>query len=220
MREHFLELSTRLRVNVMAYDYSGYGLSTGQPSAPNCCADVVACYQHLRTQHPLACKRLILYGQSLGSGPSFHLAAHHVTSGLVIHSGLLSCIRVLDSTIPSTPFYDLFPNIDLIASLVADPPVFILHGAADAEIPPVHAQRLWDGVKGSRYPLWLVDGCGHNDVEVRERSEYWKRLSTFVDHVRTSVEDVELVERADVARRAADKRAAKRWRLKGLCLHS
>ena len=113
MRPHLVDLSEQLCVNIMAYDYSGYGLSSGLPTAANCNADIAAVYRHLRTVHPTACHRIILYGQSLGSGPTLYLASRDCVSGIIIHSGLLSCVRVLDPTVTSTPFYDLFPNVSL-----------------------------------------------------------------------------------------------------------
>ena len=45
----FLELATRLRVNICAYDYSGYGASTGEPSEANAYSDALAVYNHLGT---------------------------------------------------------------------------------------------------------------------------------------------------------------------------
>ena len=111
MRPHLVDLSEQLCVNVMSYDYSGYGLSSGQPSAAKCNADISAVYRHLRTVHAAACHRIILYGQSLGSGPTMYLASRECVSGVIIHSGLLSCIRVLNPTVTSTPFYDIFPNV-------------------------------------------------------------------------------------------------------------
>ena len=204
MREHLLQLQAQLRVNVLAYDYSGYGLSSGSPSASNCQADVEAVYAYVRQQQPLACRRIVLYGQSLGSGPSLHLASRRPVSGLVIHSGLLSCLRVLDPALPSTPFYDLFPNIDLAPCLLHEPPVLVIHGAADSEITPVHAERLYDGVR-CKYGLWLASGCGHNDVEVKQRAEYWQRLSAFLSWLQTAVPELQLVE-AEAAKRREQER--------------
>ena len=47
MRDHLLDLADTLKVNVLAYDYCGYGLSTGQPSVANVTADVEAAYDYL-----------------------------------------------------------------------------------------------------------------------------------------------------------------------------
>jgi hypothetical protein len=40
----------KTQVNVMAYDYSGYGKSTGRPSEQNCYADVEAAFEYLTEQ--------------------------------------------------------------------------------------------------------------------------------------------------------------------------
>ncbi|KAI8023023.1 Alpha/beta hydrolase domain-containing protein 17B [Camellia lanceoleosa] len=47
MYELFSELSIHLRVNLMGYDYSGYGQSTGKPSEQNTYADIKVAYRCL-----------------------------------------------------------------------------------------------------------------------------------------------------------------------------
>ena len=47
----FMQLCMALEINLMAYDYSGYGASTGEPSEPNCYADIQAVYDFLRGLH-------------------------------------------------------------------------------------------------------------------------------------------------------------------------
>ena len=246
MRPHLVDLAEQLQVNVCAYDYTGYGLSSGQPSASNCNADIAAVHRYLRTVHPAACHRIILYGQSLGSGPTLYLASHECVSGVIIHSGLMSCVRVLDSTVSSTPFYDIFPNvshsssylqtiarlsrcilhtaaasldveltfamlclvlllqIDLVSRAKGSPPFFILHGEKDAEIPALHAQQLY-GRASQPYSLWLVNEAGHNDVEVRERAEYWRRLDEFVRFVEAKVDTIDVVEQRVKEEKSAGK---------------
>jgi len=116
-------------------------------------------------------------------------------------------MRVLDPSLASTPFYDLFPNIDLAPSLLHSPPVFLIHGAADTEITPAHAERLYEVVV-SKWGLWLASGCGHNDVEVKARAEYWERVESFVDWVKANVEEVEVVER-EAARKEEEEKKRK-----------
>lgn len=71
----FVQLKINLRVNLMGYDYSGYGASTGKPSEANTYADIEAVYQCLQTEYGTSQEDLILYGQSVGSGPTLHLAS-------------------------------------------------------------------------------------------------------------------------------------------------
>ena len=95
-------------------------------------------------------------------------------------------------------------QIDLVSKAISSPPVFILHGEKDTEIPSLHAQQLYERASHP-FSLWLVGEAGHNDVEVRERAEYWKRLDEFVRFVEAKVDSVDVVER----RTKDDKRAGK-----------
>jgi pimeloyl-ACP methyl ester carboxylesterase len=64
------ELSHLLAVNVCAYDYTGYGASSGLPSTANTRADITAVLGALQEHHGVAPRDVVLYGQSVGSGPT------------------------------------------------------------------------------------------------------------------------------------------------------
>lgn len=67
-----------------------------QPSESNTYADIEAVYQCLQTEYGVSQEDLILYGQSVGSGPTLHLASKLPRlRGVVLHSGILSGLRVL-----------------------------------------------------------------------------------------------------------------------------
>lgn len=91
----FLQLAERLQVNVAAYDYAGYGASTGEPSEANLHADILAVHDFLEAAGIDPARQLVLYGQSVGSAPSTWLATHRPVLGLVLHTPLLSGLRVL-----------------------------------------------------------------------------------------------------------------------------
>merc|ERR1719195_1686231 len=48
MRDLLLDLRKRLKVNIVAYDYSGYGLSSGLPSVDATQSDLRAVYKYTR----------------------------------------------------------------------------------------------------------------------------------------------------------------------------
>lgn len=50
-----------LKVNVMCYDYSGYGLSPGTPSEKNCYEDIYATYTYLVEVEHIPAEKIILY---------------------------------------------------------------------------------------------------------------------------------------------------------------
>lgn len=79
-----------------------------QPSESNTYADIEAVYQHLETEYGISQEDLILYGQSVGSGPTLHLAAKLPRlRGVVLHSGILSGLRVL-CHVKATLCFDIY----------------------------------------------------------------------------------------------------------------
>ena len=67
-----------------------------QPSESNTYADIEAVYECLETEYGVSQEDLILYGQSVGSGPTLHLASKLPRlRGVVLHSAILSGLRVL-----------------------------------------------------------------------------------------------------------------------------
>ena len=84
-------LAYQLSVNLLAYDYSGYGESTGEPSPSGCYSDIQACWDYLTQERGFKPEEIVLYGQSVGSGPTGHLAARQPKlKGCVFHSGIVS----------------------------------------------------------------------------------------------------------------------------------
>ncbi|XP_071724858.1 uncharacterized protein [Rutidosis leptorrhynchoides] len=125
MLELFNELRAHLRVNIMSYDYSGYGASTGKPSEFNTYHDIEAVYDCLKREYDTKQEELILYGQSVGSGPTVHLASRlQRLRGVVLHSAILSGIRVL-YPVKMTFWFDIFKNIDKIRHVSC--PVLVIH---------------------------------------------------------------------------------------------
>ncbi|VDL95039.1 unnamed protein product [Schistocephalus solidus] len=73
-------LSQRFQVNILVYDYSGYGASSGQTLEDNLYADAEAALAELRARYLCSLSRIVLYGQSIGTAPTVELATHHKVS--------------------------------------------------------------------------------------------------------------------------------------------
>ncbi|PWA99212.1 alpha/beta-Hydrolases superfamily protein [Artemisia annua] len=175
MKDLFIELRAHLRVNIMSYDYSGYGASTGKPSEFNTYYDIEAVYNCLKNNYGIKQEDLILYGQSVGSGPTLHLASRlQRLRGVVLHSGILSGIRVL-YPVKMTFWFDIFKNIDKIQKVSC--PVLVIHGTNDDIVDFSHGKRLWELAKDKYDPLW-VQGGGHSNLE--SFPEYIRHLRKFI----------------------------------------
>lgn len=203
MRDHLVKLSKALQVNILAYDYSGYGLSTGHTTPSNTYADCEAAFDHLRKTYPN--QNIVLYGQSLGSGMSFYLGKKHpdVVKGIVIHSGLMSGLRVIDQnrTGPSA-WFDIYPNIDIAEDVKA--PVFIIHGTNDTDISVTHAEQL-ASMTHNCYEPWFVEDAGHNNIEAYWRAQLFSHLKQFIRDVEKGV----AVQKCEMRRARLEANAAK-----------
>ncbi|OAY57098.1 alpha/beta hydrolase domain-containing protein 17B isoform X1 [Manihot esculenta] len=178
MFELFVELSKRLRVNLMGYDYSGYGQSSGKPTECNTYADIDAAYNCLREQYGVRDEQLILYGQSVGSGPTVDLASRLPNlRSVVLHSPILSGMRVL-YPVKRTYWFDIYKNIDKIG--MVNCPVLVIHGTADEVVDCSHGKQLWELCKEKYEPLW-ISGGGHCNLELYP--EFIKHLKKFVSTV-------------------------------------
>ncbi|XP_051117647.1 uncharacterized protein LOC127242229 [Andrographis paniculata] len=175
MYELFVEITIRLRINLMGYDYSGYGQSTGKPTECNTYADIDAVYKCLKEQYGVKDEQLILYGQSVGSGPTIDLASRVPNlRGVVLHSPILSGLRVL-YPVKRTYWFDIYKNIDKISAINC--PVLVIHGTADEVVDCSHGKQLWELCKVKYEPLW-INGGGHCNLELYP--EFIKHLKKFI----------------------------------------
>ncbi|KAL3624106.1 hypothetical protein CASFOL_032922 [Castilleja foliolosa] len=181
MYDLFRELSIHLRVNLMGYDYSGYGQSTGKPSELNTYADIEAAYECLKENYGVKEEDVILYGQSVGSGPTLDLASRlSRLRAVVLHSPILSGLRVM-YPVKRTYWFDIYKNIDKIPLVQC--PVLVIHGTDDDVVDYSHGKQLWENCKEKYEPLW-VKGGNHCDLELYP--EYIKHLKKFISAIEKS----------------------------------
>ncbi|XP_059670495.1 uncharacterized protein LOC132316028 [Cornus florida] len=181
MYDLFSELSVHLRVNVMGYDYSGYGQSTGKPSEQNTYADIEAAYKCLEETYGVKEEDVVLYGQSVGSGPTLELASRLSSlRAVVLQCPILSGLRVM-YPVKRTYWFDIYKNIEKISSVEC--PVLVIHGTADDVVDCSHGKQLWELCKEKYEPLW-VKGGKHCDLELYP--EYIRHLKKFISAIEKS----------------------------------
>ncbi|KAG6636255.1 alpha/beta hydrolase domain-containing protein 17C-like [Carya illinoinensis] len=183
----FVQLKVNLRVNLVGYDYSGYGASAGKPSESNTYADIEAVYECLETEYGVSQEDLILYGQSVGSGPTLHLAAKLPRlRGIVLHSAILSGLRVL-CHIKFTFCFDIYKNINKIKKVKC--PVLVIHGTEDDIVNVLHGNGLWEMARESYEPLWIKGG-GHCNLELYP--DYIRHLRRFIREMENITTEIRL----------------------------
>lgn len=176
MSSFFVGLGSRINCNIFSFDYSGYGVSTGKASEKNLYADAEAAWNALTTKYNLTASQIILYGQSIGTVASVDLATRYEVAGVILHSPLMSGMRVAFPDTRRTWFFDPFPNIEKVANVRSK--VLVIHGTEDEVIDFSHGLAIYERAPQTVDPLW-VEGAGHNDVELY--GQYLDRLRRFVN---------------------------------------
>lgn len=160
---------------VLAYDYRGYGLSTGgPPTTAGTYRDEAAAYRHATQTLKIPPSRILLHGRSVGAGPAVELATREPVGGLIVESGFVSAYRVLTRW-PLLPF-DKFPNLRRMPDVRC--PVLVIHGRQDEIIPFWHGERLLAAAPEPKRALW-VEGAGHNDLAEVAWDQYVHALQDF-----------------------------------------
>ncbi|XP_069028993.1 alpha/beta hydrolase domain-containing protein 17C [Embiotoca jacksoni] len=175
MCSFYIGLGSRINCNVFSYDYSGYGVSTGKPSEKNLYADIEAAWQVLRNKYGVTPENIILYGQSIGTVPTIDLAARYECAAVILHSPLMSGLRVAFPDTRKTYCFDAFPSIDKVSKVAS--PVLVIHGTEDEVIDFSHGLAMYERCPRAVEPLW-VEGAGHNDIELY--AQYLERLKQFI----------------------------------------
>lgn len=89
-------LTHSLECNVVSYDYSGYGESGGVPMENTTYKDITAVLKYTVENVAGDASKVILYGQSVGSGPCCFLGCREDNLGaIILHSPFMSGMRVL-----------------------------------------------------------------------------------------------------------------------------
>lgn len=160
-REVLLELRAR-GLNVLAYDYRGYGRSEGQPSEAGVYQDALAAYDSERARG-VRPERIIGFGESLGGAVAIYLAGQRPCAGVAVVSTFTSLRDVARSHFG--PLAALtgsrFDSLHRIEGLSV--PLLVAHGTRDEIVPFALGEKLYAAARAPKRFL-RVRGAHHNDI--------------------------------------------------------
>ena len=172
-------LSKFVNVNIIMYEYTGYDKQDTLPfSEQFIYDDADAAFKYMINKLNIPPQRIIIFGRSLGSGPSCYLAEKYDVAGLFLNSGFMSVYRVAFKfrlTLPG----DMFPNIDRIKNIKC--PVCIVHSVKDEIIPFYHAREMYKN-SVNKFPPLFIDGTSHNSID-RITDAVYIHMQKFFKHI-------------------------------------
>ncbi len=160
-------------LGVFLASYRGYGGNPGRPSEEGLTADALSVMAHLAGRE-IASQRIILYGESLGTGLAIKMAAGQPVAGLILEAPPGSIAELAQSHYWYVPakwlLLDQWNAIELMDQVAA--PLLLMHGDADRVVPVRFGRRVFEAATGPKEALF-IEGGGHADLyrfpEVPER---------------------------------------------------
>jgi len=182
-RPEFYALMRDLEVNLFAFDYRGYGESTGTPDERGLYADATASYQYLIRRLHVPPERIVLFGHSLGSGVAIELASRASAAGLIVEGAYTSVVERGQELYPLLPIgliaSQRFPSLDRMPSI--DMPKLFLHSPDDTVIPYAQGRRLYEV---AHPPKRFVDvKGGHEEAYRVDKAVYYGAIAQWLSEV-------------------------------------
>lgn len=161
----------------VAFDYRGFPASPGTITQNGMLEDAIAVYDWAAAKgFPL-----VIWGRSLGSGPSSFVASMRDARALLLETPFLSAVTVAAERYPYLPVHwvmqDQFPVNEWIVDVAE--PVLVAHGTGDVTIGVSNGERV-HALAPNKDELWIEPGAGHGDLW---RRGIWGHARPFFERV-------------------------------------
>jgi uncharacterized protein len=173
-------------LDVLAFDYRGYGRSSGRASERGTYRDARAARAALLRQHGVDGARVLYLGESLGGAVALALALDLPPAGLILQSTFTSVramARLHYPFLPAALVPDAYPSLRLVRRLQA--PLLVLHGDRDDVVPLAHGQALYDAALEPKR-IEVLRGVGHNDFLTRAGAQWIRAITRWAADCRPS----------------------------------
>ena len=176
-----IRLFHSLDLNVLIFDYRGYGESEGKPTEKGTYRDAMAAWKYLHENRGIDPHEIVIFGRSLGAAIAVDLASQVPSAGVIIESAFTSVSDMAAHLYPWLPArflvrykYDSDVKIGRISS-----PLLLMHSRDDEIIPFSQGRELFAHANEPKQFLELQGG--HNDGSHASRDIYTQTLQQFLD---------------------------------------
>jgi hypothetical protein len=149
------------------FDYRGYGGNGGAPSEAGLLRDGRAVVAAVAARPDVDARRIVLFGESLGTGVAVGLAAEREPFALVLRSPFTSMADVAAQHYWFLPvrrlLWDRFDSLSRIGAVRC--PTAVVAGDRDRVVPIDLSRRLFEAIRAPK-TFVTVSGADHNDVEL------------------------------------------------------
>lgn len=176
-----LAMYRAMGLDVLAFDYRGYGRSAGSPGEAGTYLDAEAAWRYLTEVRGYSPDQVVVLGRSLGGPIAAHLAAETRPRALVVESTFCSAPELGADFVPWLPVKSIvrfdYSTLRYVRSVSC--PVLVIHSPADNLIPYRHGLRLYAGANEPKE--FLAISGDHSDGWLTSGRLYTEGLRRFVE---------------------------------------
>ena len=193
MRPRLERFAGLLGINVVCFDYRGYGYSDGTAGFAHIYDDALKIYDYIRQEYG-ASGRIFSYGQSLGTAPAAYLGVHRDISGVILESAFHSAEKSVpamgENMIPyplsyifgfktSKELVKASPQpIDNIRKLKT--PLLMMHCKTDNLLPYRLGVEMFENALSEEKRFVTAHNCSHFPLPFNPGSPVYEAVKEFM----------------------------------------
>jgi alpha-beta hydrolase superfamily lysophospholipase len=176
-------------VNLLLFDYRGYGLSSGEPTVEGVKSDAQTAYEFAIDQLSSEDQKIIVHGHSMGAFLSSHISGENQVDGYIMESPVSEVKQWTKKLVPwiLRPFvrFDIAEeiaaqsNLENVSNVAA--PLMIVGGTSDDVTPFSMAEDVYEASASESKTLVEIEGGSHNNLP--EYSKYRSELKSFLESI-------------------------------------
>lgn len=175
-----IKIFNELNLNVLIFDYRGYGISKGSPSEKGLYLDAEAAYNYLVNKKIVPPVKIIAYGESLGGAVALDLAGKHEVGGIIIEGSFTSVRDMARRVFPFIPAFIYANKFDSLQKIKhIKYPKLIFHSIDDEIAPFEFGKTLFNA---AAEPKGFVElHGGHNDAFLTSKEIFIMEMDSFIN---------------------------------------
>lgn len=172
----------RLNLDVLIFDYRGYGKSKGRPSENGLYLDAEAAYDYLLNEKKIPPQRIIGYGESLGGAVIAELALRREFGSIIMESSFTSVADMAKTVAPFIPGFVYKSRFDTLSKIKnIGYPKLILHSINDETVPFEQGRRLFNNAEEPKEFIEMQGG--HNDAFLVSGDLFVSAIDSFIERL-------------------------------------
>ncbi len=174
-----LSMFHKMGLNVLIFDYRGYGKSEGVPSESGLYKDAMAAYIYLTKKRKVPEKKIVLYGESIGGAVVIDLARKVNVRALITEETFTSVKDMVGTAYPFLPHFVFSARFDSVTKISqVGCSKLIIHSVDDEIVPFSQGRKLFDTAHTPK--KFLKIRGSHNTAFLDSAGPFTEGIRSFV----------------------------------------